>query len=84
MTDKTERNLRMDTQTLCLDKDGHRYLFRYPKGREDTIVEELMRLADDPTLNFDWMDAAALSFQVTQDSAQDVYQERQHDELAME
>ena len=72
----------MDTRTLCLDKNGHTYLFRYTKGLEDAMVEELMHLADDSTLNFDWMDAAALSFQVTQYSAQDIYGEMEPDELA--
>ncbi|MBN1554525.1 MAG: hypothetical protein JXA11_07250 [Phycisphaerae bacterium] len=72
------------TQTLSLEKDGHLYLFRYTRGSEDALVEELMYLADEPSLNFDWMDAAALSFQVTCESAREFGNEMEPDELAME
>lgn len=74
----------MDLQTLTLEKDGHTYLFRYTPGAEDALVEELMYLADDRELNFDWMDAAALSFQVTQLAARNVLGERETDELALD
>jgi hypothetical protein len=74
----------MDTQTLTLEKDGHWYLFRYTPGSEDALVEELMYLADDRTLNFDWMDAAALSFQVTQLAAEESLDEMEPDELTLD
>ena len=74
----------MDTQTLTLEKDGHAYMFRYTPGCEDALVEELMYLADDHELNFDWMDAAALSFQVTQLAARDTLGEWEPDELALD
>ena len=37
----------MNTRTLCLEKEGHTYLFRYAQGLEDEVVEEMMCLADD-------------------------------------
>jgi hypothetical protein len=46
-------------------------LFRYSTGYEDEVVDEIMRLADDPQSDLNWVDAAALSFQVTQYAADD-------------
>jgi len=56
----------MTLQTLRVQKAEHLYLFRYTPGHEDEIVEEVMRLADDPEAEFDWMDAASVSHRVTQ------------------
>lgn len=74
----------MNTRTLCLEKEGHTYLFRYAKGLEDEVVEEMMCLADDDEMDFDWMDAAALSFQVTHYAAEDCFGAMEPDELATE
>jgi hypothetical protein len=74
----------MDTRTLTLEKDGHLYLFRYSPGSEDALVEQLMYLADDRDLNFDWMDAAAMSFQVTQLTAEETLDEWAADELTLD
>jgi hypothetical protein len=63
----------MTTRTLSLVKNGHKYVFRYPSGYEDEVVDEIMRLAEDPDTDFDWLDAATLSFQVTQYAAEDCY-----------
>lgn len=71
----------METRTLTLEKDGHLYLFRYTPGSEDAVVEELMYQADDCSLNFDWMDAAALCFQVTCLTARNARGEMEPDEL---
>jgi hypothetical protein len=61
----------MTTRTLTLAKGDHRYLFRYGDGAEDDIVDAIMRLAEDADCNLDWLDAAALSFQVAHYAAQD-------------
>lgn len=61
----------MNTRTLRFDKQGHCYLVCYQPGMEDEVVERVMRMADDETLNFDWMDAAAMSFHVTELAARD-------------
>ena len=72
----------MSTRTLQLEKEGHTYLFRYTKGQEDEVVEEMMHLADGRATDFDWMDAAVLSFQVTQYAAEDFLGTMKSDELA--
>ena len=61
----------MSTRTLTLTKGGHRYVFRYAPGGEGLIVDEIMRLADDPGSGVSWLDAARLSFQVARDVADD-------------
>ncbi|MBN1943020.1 MAG: hypothetical protein JW849_06975 [Phycisphaerae bacterium] len=73
----------MDAQTLTLEKDGHLYLFRYTSGSEDALIEELMHLADDRSVNFDWLDAATMSFQVAQVAGESLG-ELEPDELAMD
>ncbi len=60
----------MDIRTLTLAKDGHSYVFRYPAGHENKVIDHLMELAQADQTNFDWLDAATLCFQVTQTTAQ--------------
>lgn len=74
----------MNTRTLSLEKLGQTYLFRYEPGQEDEVVESLMRLADDRDVNFDWMDAAAMSFHVTELAARDRMGPTLPDQLATE
>ena len=59
----------MSTRTLSLVKGGHKYVFRYSLGCEDDIVDAIMALAEDKRAPVDWLDAATLSFQVTQNAA---------------
>ena len=61
----------MDVRTLSLTRDGHTYVFRYTPGCEDEVVDEIMLLADRPDAHIDWLDAATLSFQITQYAAAD-------------
>ena len=61
----------MTTRTLTLAKGGRKYLFRYSSGCEGQIVDEIVRLAEDADTPLDWMDAAMLSFQVTQYAAEE-------------
>jgi len=61
----------MTTRTLSLAKGGHKFIFRYASGAEDEIVDSIMRLAEDRGCDLDWLDAAALSFQVAQYAAAD-------------
>jgi len=74
----------MDTRTLCLEKEGHTYLFQYASGGEDAVIEAMMRLADDREVDFDWMDAATLTFQVAQESAEEACDAIRTDEPARE
>ena len=56
-------------RTLSLTKESHRYLFRYTEGCECEVLEAVAELASDSTNNFDWVDAASLSFQITCEQA---------------
>lgn len=61
----------MDTRSVELEKNGHLFVMRYAVGLEDEVVEHLMMLADDRESEFNWMDAAAMSFRITQSAAAD-------------
>jgi len=60
----------MVLNTLALGKGEHRYVFRYESGREEEVIDAIIRLAEDPHTDVDWTDAAILGFQVAQHSAQ--------------
>jgi len=49
---------------LSLVKGKHQYLFTYPEGLEDALIEQFIRWAEEADLNFDWFDAAVLSRQI--------------------
>jgi hypothetical protein len=59
----------MTTRTLSLARGGHRYVFRYTAGCEEAVMDRIMRLAEDADCDFDWLDAATLSFQVARFAA---------------
>ena len=56
----------MDIRAITLEKKGVTYVFRYAPGREEEVVGEIIRLAEDPAAEIDWLDAARLGFQITQ------------------
>jgi hypothetical protein len=66
----------MDIRELSLKKSGLTYLFRYVSGREDEVVNEIIRLAEDPSTDIDWLDAARLGFQITQHAMAECYRQR--------
>lgn len=49
---------------LSLDKGGHRYVFRYAPGSEADVIGAFATLASDDKTEFDWFDAAVLSYQM--------------------
>ncbi len=51
-------------QRLSLVKGRQHYIFTYHPGCEAELISSLVELADDPRSDFDWLDAAVLSFQV--------------------
>ena len=53
-----------ELEQVSLVKDGHHYVFRYPEGDEETLIQTLMEMAGRTDLGFDWFDAAVLSRQV--------------------
>ena len=51
---------------LVLNKAGERFIFRYEQGSEDQLLDALVEQAKDHRTDFDWFDAAVLSFKLTQ------------------
>jgi len=51
---------------LVLNKGSQKYIFRYDTGREDELVDTLVEQAKNGRTDFDWFDAAVLSFKLTQ------------------
>jgi hypothetical protein len=58
----------MDTmkqiRQLSLVKGAERYVFRYPAGQEGNVIDHFASLASDRKTDFDWFDAAVLSYQM--------------------
>jgi len=51
---------------LVLNKGAEKYVFRYEQGREDELLDALIDQAEDSRTEFDWFDAAVISFKLTQ------------------
>jgi len=51
---------------LILNKGAEKFIFRYENGSEDELLDALIDQAKDNRTNFDWFDAAVLSFKLTQ------------------
>ncbi len=51
---------------LVLNKGAEKFIFRYENGREDELLDVLIERAKDKRTDFDWFDAAVLSFKLTQ------------------
>ena len=51
---------------LVLNKGEEKFIFRYENGREDELLDVLIEQAKDKRTDFDWFDAAVLSFKLTQ------------------
>lgn len=49
---------------LSLVKGAERFVFRYPAGRESQVIDRFATLASDRSNDFDWFDAAVLSYQM--------------------
>ena len=53
-------------QQLVLNKGTEKFIFRYDNGQEDKLLDAMIEQAKDNRTNFDWFDAAVLSFKLTQ------------------
>jgi len=53
-------------QQLTLSKGNQQFIFRYENGHEDELLDALIEQAKDKRTDFDWFDAAVLSFELTQ------------------
>ena len=51
---------------VVLNKGSEKFIFRYENGCEDKLLELLVEQAKDKRTNFDWFDAAVISFKLTQ------------------
>ncbi len=51
---------------LVLNKGIEKFIFRYENGCEDELLDALIEQAKDKRTDFDWFDAAVLSFKLTQ------------------
>jgi len=51
---------------LILNKGAEKFIFRYQNGREDELLDTLVEQVKDTRTDFDWFDAAVLSFKLTQ------------------
>ncbi len=51
---------------LVLNKGAEKFIFRYENGSEDELLDALIEQAKDKRTDFDWFDAAVLSFKLTQ------------------
>ncbi len=49
---------------LSLVKGEERFLFRYQAGQEAEVIDSFASLAGDVASEFDWFDAAVLSYQM--------------------
>ncbi len=49
---------------LSLVKESERFIFRYEAGREAEVIDSFSRMAGDRICQFDWFDAAVLSYQM--------------------
>lgn len=55
-----------EKKQLVLNKGQEKYIFRYEPGQEGPLLDALVACAADPRTDFDWFDAAVLSFRLTQ------------------
>ncbi|MFH1616008.1 MAG: hypothetical protein ABIG61_13105 [Planctomycetota bacterium] len=53
------------TRQLVLNRGSEKYIFRYQTGREDELLDVLIEKAKDSGTDFDWFDAAVISFKLT-------------------
>ena len=51
---------------IVLNKGSEKYIFRYDCGSENKLLEELINQARQGGTEFDWFDAAVLSFKLTE------------------
>ncbi|MCK4914341.1 MAG: hypothetical protein KAI59_00980 [Planctomycetes bacterium] len=58
--------MKKSKKQLVLNKGQEKFIFRYDSGCEDELLDTMIEQAKDSRTNFDWFDAAVLSFKLTQ------------------
>ncbi len=51
-----------ERRSVSLQKGRHQYMFQYAEGCESDLLAAFVELAMDPESDFDWFDAAVLSY----------------------
>lgn len=72
---------------LVLNKGKEKFIFRYESGCEDKLLDALIEQAKDRRTNFDWFDAAVLSFKLTQSligQADEILRESENSDMRIE
>lgn len=54
-----------EKKVLSLVKGQERFVFRYDPGSEEDVLDAFVDMANEQNNNFDWFDAAVLSFQLS-------------------
>jgi len=65
-TPETFITMKQKRRQLVLNKGTEKFIFRYEAGCEDELLDALIAQAKDSCTDFDWFDAAVLSFKLTQ------------------
>ena len=76
---ETAKIVKRMKRQLVLNKGTEKFIFRYDAGSEDTLLDALIEHVKDDKTDFDWFDAAVLSFKLTQSligQADELLQER--------
>ena len=58
--------MKRSLRQLVLNKGAEKFVFRYEHGRENDLLDALIAQVKDRRTNFDWFDAAVISFKLTQ------------------
>ena len=56
--------LKAKKRQLTLNKGDEKFIFRYQEGMEFELMIAIMEAAEDKRTNFNWDDAAILSFKI--------------------
>jgi hypothetical protein len=58
--------MKSGSRQLILNKGSEKYIFRFDGGCESQLLDALVAQAGNEGTDFDWFDAAVLSFKLTQ------------------
>lgn len=70
-----------------MNRGKEKFIFRYESGCEDKLLDALIEQAKDRRTNFDWFDAAVLSFKLTQSligQADEILRESENSDMRIE
>jgi len=52
------------SRCITFNKGAQRYVFTFAAGRETDLLAVLLQMAEDRRYDFDWFDAAVISFEM--------------------